>query len=1334
MYMKGTVMAAVALKYDHSNYTITTSTAGSKVIHCSISGVADTPVSSSNTYTFADYWSYNGGSGQWAITATAANETFTIPNAPNQVQSIVGKFTNDAVVVGHSHDCYQITRNADGTLTVTDTVYGTLHNTVINGIATLKFSDGLTYDTASAKMTMVGTGGNDTLTVVAGAQVVDGGAGINTAVFAKAQSAYTVTSGVHGAFTIVDNATHLPVTTNNIQVLKFSDGAKVGEVDGTAANNTLQITANTRLVEGMGGTDTAVFPNYSGWYSIAKNAAGGIDVTDTHATGTVVHLDGIATLKFSDGLSYDTATATMVLLGTAGNDTLTVGAGVQKVDGGAGINTAVFAKAQSAYTVTSGVHGAFSIVDNATHLTVTANNIQVLKFSDGTRVGEVDGTAGNDRLIVTANTRLVEGMGGTDTAVFANTDTSYGIAKNAAGGIDVTDIHATGTVVHLDGIGKIAFANSVYDVASGTYTATVAASSGSSSPAVANSGTIYHAPVLPAPSGAGDIVAVHLENNTAAAIAPRTVTFGQVFVDGDLPAGTHLVAMVNGQPVAVQVDARTHYPDGSVQQATLSVAAPSIPANSAIDVMLERGSGAAASQAPVDPHNFVAHGYDTDVTLTLHNANGSSSVQTIDAAQALTKALVNGTATTVLSGPLAGEVQVDVPVNGSLHVVLNIRGNADGTFSTDVQACNDHIFSADAKPYTYDVSIASHGQTLFSQTGITQAPMQEWHHDVWSNATGVAVAPADFVAFDVAYLERTGAVMGYDTSTGVTATSVGTDTAAIAAGNHSLLGNAEVVQYEPMTGGRSDIGISNAWSAGWLVSQNQAAEQVMLANANAAGSEPIHAANADGSMITIANHPDLWLDSRNFSAVPPTNNFGTIETETGWALDVAHISELTFMAAITQGSEYYVQQVQAQADYDLLSYNPGYRGGSGGIAMGQIRGIAWTIRDLADAAYVSADGDPLKAYYTQALEANIKNLITEYVGTAKGAAEGQLQGYVFDSDHPDLTAPWQQDYLVLAMAHAAELGYAGAAQFMGWENSFIAGRFLNGANGYNPLNGTGYWLNIADPNSDLSHYNPTGPGAPGVALFQTWAQVYNSTYAGQAAPTQLAGYPDDPGGGYAAIAKASLSAEWDVTHNPDDLAAYAYLTSLTPSLIGSAAGYASSQTWDITPTLSDGHHLLNAEVYYGDGGTTTAGTPDGLLAAHSGNNVLNAGSGASILIAGSGNDVLHGGAGNDFLFGGSGTARLDGGAGTNYLKGGSGADTFAFQVGTAAHDTVVAFKPGFDTLEISTGGNGMTALDVISHATADAAGNAVLHLSLNHDVTLQNVHVTSLDSHWLHMV
>ncbi len=317
-------------------------------------------------------------------------------------------------------------------------------------------------------------------------------------------------------------------------------------------------------------------------------------------------------------------------------------------------------------------------------------------------------------------------------------------------------------------------------------------------------------------------------------------------------------------------------------------------------------------------------------------------------------------------------------------------------------------------------------------------------------------------------------------------------------------------------------------------------------------------------------------------------------------------------------------------------------------------------------------------------------------------------------------APWQEAYLAIEMANAAKLGFAGAAQVCCWENNFVTGLFLNSANGYNPLEGTAYWLTVGTANpTALNGYSP----------FTTWQQLYQANY-GSSVPTLLDGYPNDPSGGYAAIMKAALASLWDVTQSPDDLAAYAYLTQMTPLLITSASGYASAQTWDITPTLADGHHLQNSEVFYGSGGTTTATTANALLAAVSGNNVLNAGAGDSILIGGSGHDALNSGAGNDFLFAGSGTQILYGGSGSNYLRAGTGADTFLFHATNAAHDTVVGFKPGVDQLDVVTGGTPLTAASLLSTETTDSSGNVVLHLAANHDVTLVGVHAAQLAAAW----
>ncbi|MCG7364408.1 hypothetical protein MHZ93_24450, partial [Roseomonas sp. ACRSG] len=61
-----------------------------------------------------------------------------------------------------------------------------------------------------------------------------------------------------------------------------------------------------------------------------------------------------------------------------------------------------------------------------------------------------------------------------------------------------------------------------------------------------------------------------LENAGAATLESGVATFGQVFSQGELPAGGGLKALVGGVEVAVQLDVKTTYADGSAKMAVVS--------------------------------------------------------------------------------------------------------------------------------------------------------------------------------------------------------------------------------------------------------------------------------------------------------------------------------------------------------------------------------------------------------------------------------------------------------------------------------------------------------------------------------------------------------------------------------------------------------------------------------------------------------------------------------------------------------------------------------------------------------------------------------------------
>src|SRR5580704_2083414 len=303
-------------------------------------------------------------------------------------------------------------------------------------------------------------------------------------------------------------------------------------------------------------------------------------------------------------------------------------------------------------------------------------------------------------------------------------------------------------------------------------TSTVLTVGTGSSGVVANTssttGGIVTDPTLAQASNPGEIVDVRLENSTTTAQAAGDVSFGQSFALGDFPAGAQLVAIVNGVQIPVQINVQSTYADGSAKFAIVTVDAPALPANTHVDVMLARGTSE-TSITPVHIGDILTHGYDATVDINIH---GGSAVH-LDAASILSAALTSGNYTTYMQGPLATEVQINVPISGSLHGTLNITSFADGRVSTQLVMANDGSTQADANTnYTYDIAINAGGTTVFQQSSLDQVAHTTWQQTVWTNGVGLAPAPAVQPIFDIAYLEHSGAIAALDLSLGMSSTAL----------------------------------------------------------------------------------------------------------------------------------------------------------------------------------------------------------------------------------------------------------------------------------------------------------------------------------------------------------------------------------------------------------------------------------------------------------------------------------------------------------------------------------------------------------------------------------
>ena len=337
--------------------------------------------------------------------------------------------------------------------------------------------------------------------------------------------------------------------------------------------------------------------------------------------------------------------------------------------------------------------------------------------------------------------------------------------------------------------------------------------------ATTSSGTVWAPAVLQA-QAATDIVGFNLENNQSTTLAAHYISFQQVFKAGQVYPGDNLIAIVNGTKIPVQMDVKTFNPDGSVQSALLTLSQPAIPANTSLSLMLSALGVTPA--APLSLSGLTDSNYDLTVSLAIH---GGSTIN-LDAATLLQQALAAGKISYWQQGPLATQGRIDVPISGSLHVTLDITRYADGTTSTDVQFNNDYAMQSTGGDIVYDVAISQGGNTVLSQSNITQYQYQTWHKVISSDGDAKVN-----IVHDINYLEQTGVVPNYDLAAGVSASALAGE---VITGSQ-ILGPGSILKYMPTTGGRGDIGPTTAWNAIWLLSQNQQAAQFALAQADAAG-------------------------------------------------------------------------------------------------------------------------------------------------------------------------------------------------------------------------------------------------------------------------------------------------------------------------------------------------------------------------------------------------------------------------------------------------------------------------------------------------------------------
>jgi len=143
-----------------------------------------------------------------------------------------------------------------------------------------------------------------------------------------------------------------------------------------------------------------------------------------------------------------------------------------------------------------------------------------------------------------------------------------------------------------------------------------------------------------------------------------------------------------------------------------------------------------------------------------------------------------------------------------------------------------------------------------------------------------------------------------------------------------------------------------------------------------------------------------------------------------------------------------------------------------------VRGQAWSLRTLGEAAYITPDKHPLKDDFLAILKTNLAWYNTTYTDNPQANGLGAIVHRAAASYRKNTAiAPWQDDFFTSAVGHLVDLGFKDAQPLLKWKAKFPLARMVGEGTCW--LAAANYSISVRD--------SPTAP------IYNTIAESYPKT-------------------------------------------------------------------------------------------------------------------------------------------------------------------------------------------------------------------------------------------------
>lgn len=672
-------------------------------------------------------------------------------------------------------------------------------------------------------------------------------------------------------------------------------------------------------------------------------------------------------------------------------------------------------------------------------------------------------------------------------------------------------------------------------------------------------------PVLAIPEGQ-TITTLVVREKAGISTVNYPLTFGHVFKKGDVSSAVSV--KVGNTILPTQCDIRRHYDDGSIKHAVISVVLPEVEASQDLTLELVAG-GQNAGTGEMTKEQILA----TDIESRIELTDLSGSEYSGDLTASLRKAISDsGTLRYWLNGSVCTEILVDQRLNNSLNATWEMRFYPGTKFGIRISNSIENVSVSYRGNISYDVNIylgSANPALIYTKEGFNHTHNSRWRKIFWLGPE----PPEVEIRYKLPCLISAGLIMNYDTNLVVAESEISKEYSNWQNADADLGGNGFITKYFPQTGGRREIGIQPKWTVMYLLSMDNRMREIMLGNAYMAGHCPVHYREDDpaksfyGHPVSIDDRKDIDIAANQYMPSP----IGSINNN-GWTIDRAHQGSFVYVPYLITGEYWYLQELYYWASYDLAYDNYGRDGkgnsqdfsqghdGSFGLIYGQMRGVAWALRTIANAAAIAEDGSIEQEYFSKKLNNNIEWFYKANTENSHGLHAFRNSREHADGANPWKTtiAPWQHDFIVIVLTNIIRSGPSNSAKLIELRDRlgyFTVGRFTNHP-AFNKWDGAGYWWPLRRKSDDnTGDYFANG----------SWQDYWDSILeCDQEIGHQGLPYSDfsryDYPDSYAFIARAALS---NLRHLNKGKEAWDFLNE---SL--SIPQLSNNPTWAIVPTTS----------------------------------------------------------------------------------------------------------------------------------------------------------------------